>query len=86
MPPGVDLPNIAPTQISPGVIPAGLAQPPLSPEVSSKIFSKLSFHQTILCFLLCAFVTYHYSTSYISLLCKMLVRREYLLHFLFVLI
>ncbi|XVF72754.1 hypothetical protein PTKIN_Ptkin12aG0145800 [Pterospermum kingtungense] len=35
VPPGVDLPNIAPTQISPGAIPAGLAQPPLTPEVSS---------------------------------------------------
>ncbi|KAK6239495.1 hypothetical protein QUC31_004964 [Theobroma cacao] len=34
VPPGADLPNIAPTQISPGTIPAGLAQPPLSPEVS----------------------------------------------------
>ncbi|XVF32905.1 hypothetical protein REPUB_Repub17cG0123100 [Reevesia pubescens] len=34
VPPGVDLPNIAPTQISPGAIPAGLAQPPLTPEVS----------------------------------------------------
>ncbi|XWS46546.1 hypothetical protein CRYUN_Cryun14cG0077100 [Craigia yunnanensis] len=34
VPPGVDLQNIAPTQISPGAIPAGLAQPPLSPEVS----------------------------------------------------
>ncbi|XP_021279497.1 proline-rich receptor-like protein kinase PERK3 [Herrania umbratica] len=35
VPPGADLPNIAPTQISPGTIPAGLAQPPLSPEVSN---------------------------------------------------
>ncbi|XWS31834.1 hypothetical protein CRYUN_Cryun23aG0110200 [Craigia yunnanensis] len=35
VPPGADLPNIAPTQISPGAIPAGLAQPPLSPEVSN---------------------------------------------------
>ncbi|XWS76661.1 hypothetical protein CRYUN_Cryun01aG0196500 [Craigia yunnanensis] len=35
VPPGVDLPNIAPTQISPGAIPVGLAQPPLSPEVSN---------------------------------------------------
>ena len=54
VPPGADLPNIAPTQISPGGIPAGLAQPPLSPEVSSKIFSKSFFHQlysfSILCF------------------------------------
>ncbi|XP_039001289.1 proline-rich receptor-like protein kinase PERK15 [Hibiscus syriacus] len=31
---GADLLNIAPTQISPGEIPTGLAQPPLSPEVS----------------------------------------------------
>ncbi|WRX10839.1 Protein kinase domain - like 10 [Theobroma cacao] len=37
VPPGADLPNIAPTQISPGTIPAGLAQPPLSPEVSSPV-------------------------------------------------
>ncbi|KAE8708689.1 Serine/threonine-protein kinase PBS1 [Hibiscus syriacus] len=35
LPPGVDLPNIAPAQISPGPISAGLAQPPLSPEGSS---------------------------------------------------
>nr|KJB49796.1 hypothetical protein B456_008G138500 [Gossypium raimondii] len=35
MPPGANLPNIAPTQISPGEIPSGLAQPPLSPEVSN---------------------------------------------------
>ncbi|XVF22072.1 hypothetical protein REPUB_Repub12eG0142600 [Reevesia pubescens] len=35
VPPGADLPNIAPTQISPGAIPTGLAQPPLSPEASS---------------------------------------------------
>ncbi|KAE8662408.1 P-loop containing nucleoside triphosphate hydrolases superfamily protein isoform 1 [Hibiscus syriacus] len=35
LPPGVDLPNIAPAQISPGLISAGLAQPPLSPEGSS---------------------------------------------------
>ncbi|KAK8972646.1 hypothetical protein V6N11_082575 [Hibiscus sabdariffa] len=35
VPPGVDLPNIAPTQIAPGPISAGLAQPPLAPEVSS---------------------------------------------------
>ncbi|KAK9013623.1 hypothetical protein V6N11_041624 [Hibiscus sabdariffa] len=34
VPPGAELPNIAPTQISPGEIPTGLAQPPLSPEVS----------------------------------------------------
>ncbi|XP_012479705.1 probable serine/threonine-protein kinase PIX13 isoform X2 [Gossypium raimondii] len=33
--PGMGLPNIAPTQISAGPIPAGLAQPPLSPEVSN---------------------------------------------------
>ena len=44
VPPGVDLQNFAPTQISPGAIPSGLAQPPLSPE-SSKIFSKSKFHQ-----------------------------------------
>lgn len=43
MPPGANFPNIAPTQISPGDIPSGLAQPPLSPEVSSKIFSKTFF-------------------------------------------
>ncbi|KAB2074237.1 hypothetical protein ES319_A07G140300v1 [Gossypium barbadense] len=35
VPPGMGLPNIAPTQISAGPIPAGLAQPPLSPEVSN---------------------------------------------------
>ncbi|OMO63999.1 hypothetical protein CCACVL1_22120 [Corchorus capsularis] len=35
VPPAVELPNIAPTQISPGTIPAGLAEPPLSPEVSN---------------------------------------------------
>ncbi|KAH1073896.1 hypothetical protein J1N35_026224 [Gossypium stocksii] len=35
MPPGANLPNIAPTQFSPGEIPSGLAQPPLSPEVSN---------------------------------------------------
>ncbi|GMI73712.1 hypothetical protein like AT4G02010 [Hibiscus trionum] len=35
VPPGVDLPNIAPTQISSGPISAGLAQPPLAPEVSN---------------------------------------------------
>ncbi|KAL4309603.1 hypothetical protein GQ457_01G054290 [Hibiscus cannabinus] len=35
VPPGVDLPNIAPTQIGPGPVSAGLAQPPLAPEVSS---------------------------------------------------
>ncbi|XWS36095.1 hypothetical protein CRYUN_Cryun20dG0054600 [Craigia yunnanensis] len=35
VPPGADLPNIAPTQISPGAIPSGLAQSPLSPEVSN---------------------------------------------------
>ncbi|KAK8614482.1 hypothetical protein V6N13_068282 [Hibiscus sabdariffa] len=33
VPPGVNLPNIAPTQFSPGPIPASLAQSPLSPEV-----------------------------------------------------
>ncbi|MBA0656216.1 hypothetical protein Goklo_008593 [Gossypium klotzschianum] len=37
MPPGANLPNIAPTQISPGEIPSGLAQPPLSPEVSTPV-------------------------------------------------
>ncbi|KAK9001752.1 hypothetical protein V6N11_024450 [Hibiscus sabdariffa] len=35
VPPGVNLPNIAPTQFSPGPIPASLAQSPLSPEVPS---------------------------------------------------
>ncbi|KAL4383386.1 hypothetical protein GQ457_15G021020 [Hibiscus cannabinus] len=35
VPPGVNLPNIAPTQFSTGPIPAGLAQSPLSPEVPS---------------------------------------------------
>ena len=45
VPPGADLPNIAPTQISPGAIAAGLARPPLSPEVSSKIFYKSFFHK-----------------------------------------
>ncbi|KAE8723218.1 Serine/threonine-protein kinase PBS1 [Hibiscus syriacus] len=34
VPHGTDLPNISPTQIRPGEIPTGLAQPPLSPEVS----------------------------------------------------
>ncbi|XP_038995837.1 probable serine/threonine-protein kinase PIX13 isoform X2 [Hibiscus syriacus] len=37
LPPGVDLPNIAPAQISPGPISAGLAQPPLSPEGSTPV-------------------------------------------------
>ncbi|KAA3462416.1 Kinase superfamily protein isoform 2 [Gossypium australe] len=41
MPPGANLPNIAPTHISPGEIPSGLAQPPLSPEVSRISFSAL---------------------------------------------
>ncbi|KAK8495397.1 hypothetical protein V6N13_061036 [Hibiscus sabdariffa] len=54
VPPGVDLPNIAPTQIAPGPISAGLAQPPLAPEVSrisfsasdtSKINSSLVMHR-----------------------------------------
>lgn len=45
VPPGMGLPNIAPTQISAGPIPAALAQPPLSPEVSSKIFSKSFYYQ-----------------------------------------
>ncbi|KAA3458875.1 proline-rich receptor-like protein kinase PERK3 isoform X1 [Gossypium australe] len=35
VPAGMGLPNIAPTQISAGPIPASLAQPPLSPEVSN---------------------------------------------------
>ncbi|KAK9018438.1 hypothetical protein V6N11_001414 [Hibiscus sabdariffa] len=37
VPPSVNLPNIAPTQFSPGPIPAGLAQSPLSPEVPTPV-------------------------------------------------
>lgn len=49
-PPSAGLANISPAQFSTGTIPSGLAEPPLSPDSSGKMYSKQLSHFWSVCF------------------------------------
>lgn len=51
-PPSAGLANISPAQFSTGTVPSGLAEPPLSPDSSGKMYSKQLFHHFFVCLLL----------------------------------